>query len=870
MLTGCKNYYRINEAHLLESNQRNLVFSMAINKMCQSISENREPLEVCKKIRSFLEERYTKEWFPLEWQVTEALEYDYKAFERFILEFSYYNKQHVDCNQKFLIAFHHVINKMKVHQVEAKADLIVLEDNKVDAYIIQKKFVKEFSYYARKNENKILCSIELQFLLYGLKEIYKENDITVHMIRLIGKQDTANELKAFNAKKGDHIISFRYDDYVKSRGSGILDNIREDISKQDEKNCNVCPYYQMCKFNLVYKPDRNSQKNHNIIKFSKEQRKVIEDYQGYMRVAAGPGSGKTATLIARIQNMLKQGIKANQILAITFTKKAAREMKTRMKREDMFISTIHSFALNMLQNYYPYNIEVIDKVDQVEILLELLKNGPMIKNVSYQGLFAPYGLISTLLSQFDYIDRYGKDLFIKNNQKKDWVNILKIKSLYDQILKSSRYYTYDGLIQLAVNFLKENSGIAELIKKQFPYILVDEVQDVDLVQAELIQSITGDNLMICGDVDQSIYEFRGASNDFMLQFAQIYPNAKSVQLNDNFRSTEEIVRVATNLICHNKARIPIFYIAHKSGKKCINYQSGNINLIDLINHIISQGYQYGDISIIARTNSDLKKIEEMLCGVISIEKPKYFLREDFVFLSILNLFTLYFTNMEDDKAFFWFLNSYKCNFEKSNITESIYKNLVNQKVIYDLYNVQSYHYNNKKLTGVLKLMATIYHCFLFIDKLSVDQLLEEIASLLFNNKLNYETVILQLNDLISEHNIKSIKALWNYMKAILLYQSDIKVEYNLKHNNLIHLLTAHESKGLEFPVVIVYGIDNFERDMTEEERRILYVALTRAEEQLYTIEMEHGKSNFLREIGDPIIKIEKGGEMNHDNISLWK
>lgn len=853
ILTGCKNYYMINHAHLLTNNQRNLVFHMAIRVMCHNIAENREPLEICKKIHCFLEERYVKEWFPLEWQLADTLEYDYKVFERFILQFSYYNKQSVDCNKEFFIPFNNTINEMEVHQVVAKADLIILEENKVNAYIIKKNYVKDFSYCARKNENKILCSIELQFLLYGLKEIYKENDITVHMIRLIGKQDTENELKPFNEKKGNNIISLRYDHYVKSRGTEILANIQKDISKQSSKDCNTCIYQQLCKFNLVYKANRDSQ-NNRTINFTYQQKKVIDDYQGYMRVVAGPGSGKTATLIARIDNMIKQGIRPNKILAITFTKKAAREMKARIKREDMFISTIHSFALNMLQEYCQNNVEVIDKVDQVKILLDLLKKGPIIKNVSYQGLFSPYGLISTLLSQFIQIDKYGKDLFIKNNQKKDWSNILKIKSLYDQILESGNYYTYDGLIKLAVTYLKENLEVAELVKKQFPYILVDEVQDVDSMQAELIQLITKDHLMICGDVDQAIYEFRGASNDFMLRFNQIYPNTKLVQLNDNFRSTKEIVHMATELICHNEERIPISYIAHKSGNRCINYQNGNINLINLINNITEQGYQYGDIAIISRLNSDLKKIEEMLSDVIPVEKPKYYLREDFIFISILNLLTLYYTNMEDDKAFFWFLKNYKCDIQKSNITESIYKNLVNQNVIYDFYGMQSFQYEeNQELTGILKLMANIYHCFLLIDQLPVDQLLESISSLLFMKKLDYETVVLQLNDLIAEHRIKSIKELWNYMKSILLYQSDIKVEYNLKYNNLLHLLTAHESKGLEFPVVIIYGIDNFERDMTEEERRVLYVALTRAEEQLYTIEIESGRSNFMREINDTIV-----------------
>lgn len=859
LLTGCVKYFSISSKNLIDMEPKYKLIYAAIKEVIVKMKQKIPKEEISSSIYQLLIDGYQKEWFLLPWQLETSIQYDYKLCDRFI-QWMDYEKGDIETSVSFVVPHTYIIKDRNVTTVNAKADVVIFNKNQVSAYIIKRKYKREFSYAARKNENKVLACIELQYLLYALQKNYPEKEIRVSMVRLVGKQDSSRELGSFEAKKGDHVISFTAQEYREKRGSDILKNIESDISLQSERTCDECKYLQLCKYNLVYnervEDGKEAKETKSPILFSVEQKKVIEDYDGYMRVIAGPGSGKTATLVARIKNMLTQGIAADTILAITFTRKAAKEMAERIKNDGIYIATIHSFSMDMLRYYSEdKNIKILSTVEKITILLEILKNGSLIEDVSYQGLFLKFGLIRTLIDQFEKIETIGEENFLQQYPKKDCKNIIKVKKLYDEILLMKNYYTYDKIIAMLVDLLKENPIIQEHIQKRFSYVLVDEVQDVDDMQAELIQLLTGKNLMICGDADQNIYGFRGGSNAFLLEFQERYPDTRLVYLEDNFRSTIPIVETASSFIKHNQDRIDMNFIAHQTGDK-VEYLSkfSRDKIGKLVDDIVKQGFSYGNIAIIAQTNKELRELEHVFKSdyyYIPVEKSKYFLIHDFVFISISNLISLYLKKMEDDKALYWFLKQYKCDLNEQVKNNSIYQELIINGDIYDFYGEESsrYAFISHEDTKLLQLMQKLHQCFIWLKKIPVKDALNKIASYFFSSKINL-TAFDQLLDIMEEQKLSSVRELHDYMTLLILYQDDVKVNYNLKSNNMIHMLTAHASKGLEFPVVILYGIDVFEKECSEEERRILYVALTRAEKKLYIIEIVHNKSTFLKELGE--------------------
>lgn len=198
-----------------------------------------------------------------------------------------------------------------------------------------------------------------------------------------------------------------------------------------------------------------------------------------------------------------------------------------------------------------YPVRLAGLVDCKNLLMKVLNHAPLISGVSYEGLTMRYGLIATLLKDFEFINRHGIEAYSNAHSKKDVEGIIRVKKLYDAAFKEMGYITFDDQVSMAVELLKEHPGILETVQNQYDYIMVDEVQDLDDAQAEFVKLLVKEpenNLMICGDADQSIYAFRGGSNRFMLNFPNIYPGTKDILLSRNYRSSEEIVTMASGLI----------------------------------------------------------------------------------------------------------------------------------------------------------------------------------------------------------------------------------------------------------------------------------------------------------------------------------
>lgn len=872
VLTECNKKYQLNRLSLNRENQRYRMIQNAVFQMAQSMKEQKPKEEILHEIYTFFDKGYDAGWFPLGWQKNQAVEQDLKLFKRFLDNFQPTGSI-LTANWEYELPLQIICNDETVEGVRGMANLLMEEpDGSMTGIIICRKFKKPFSYRARKAENMVMGSIELLSLLEGLKQAYPERNLRVTMVQLRSELDRAGELAEFEKQKGKNVISFTEREFQEQHKKSVLEGIRSAVKDSTQCKCQGCIYENLCqplnKINVKKLPAGKAEGKKLL--FTNQQNEVVCHKDGPLRVCAGPGSGKTATLVARMEKLLQAGVPASEILAITFTKKAAMEMLVRINADEKpVIATLHALAFHLLidHEFLIGVVRLASRVDCMALLLRVLNHAPVIRGVSYEGLTMRYGLVANLLKDFEFINRNGEESFISAYPKKDFEGIGQVKVLYDAAFNEAGYITYDAQIALAVNLLKLYPGVREKIQGQYRYIMVDEVQDLDMEQAKFVQLLTRqseNNLMICGDADQSIYSFRGGSNHFMLKFKNFYPKAEDILLEDNFRSSKEIVEMSSALIANNQERIPMNLKAtFSTGFKAIQIVGFNSNKVGtLIQDIKQKGYNYSDIAVIATTNKALTDLcgaadlESTITGVfIPMELPKYYLRDDYVFNTILDLLQVSVCGMNQDEAVFRLLEGQSCVPEKADASKSIYADAVHTGRIYDYFNEEATRYYLPDKQPFRMAFGKIYRAMMTLKK-PLKEALGELQQTYFSDVICTDDVMEKIYDLLYERKLRTSADLYEFMKAMKVFEDDTRLQYVA--GDRVRMLTAHDAKGKEFPVVILYGIDEFERKDVEEDRRLLYVALTRAKKVVFIIEHCPGKSAFLREISSYVHQ-SKGG-----------
>lgn len=862
-LAECSKKYRLNKLALIRDNQRYRMIQNAIFQMSQALMDGETEDKICHDIYLFFEAGYDAGWFPLDWQKNQTVERDVELFRRLLGAF-HPTGSIISSNWKYELTLPITCNDEAIPGIRGMANLLVEEpDGGMSGIIFCRKFKRPFSYRARKAENMVTGSIELLALLAGLKQAYPDKKLRVTMVQLCSELDRAGELAEFERQKGKNVISFTEEELWKQGTDSLMERIKKAVLDITPCRCQECIYETLCRplnqINIVRKEPAGKSAGKKPL-FTKQQSRVICHRDGPLRVCAGPGSGKTATLVARMEALLQSGVAASEILAITFTKKAAMEMLDRVEADEKpVISTLHALAFRLLMEH-EFLIGVVrlaSRVDCMALLLRILNHAPVIRGVSYEGLTMRYGLVATLLKDFDFINRHGEEAFISAYPRKDFDGIEKVKTMYDAAFKTAGYITYDEQIGLAVDLLKKYPGVREKIQGQYQYVMVDEVQDLDMVQAEFVQLLTRqpeNNLMICGDADQSIYSFRGGSNRFMLEFKSHYPEAEEILLEDNFRSSREIVEMSSALIANNKERIPMnLKAAFSTGFKAIQilpFNSGKIGT--LIQDIRKKGYHYNEIAVIATTNKALTDLcaaadaQSAKTGVlVPMERPKYYLRDDYVFNTILDLLHIVTAGIDQDEAVYRLLEGQACVPEKEDNKKSIYADAVARQLIYDFSSEEATRYYLPDDQPYRKAFGKIYRAMMAFKK-PVKEALEELKETYFSKAVNTNDVMEKIYELLYERRLKTAHDLYELMNAMKVFEDDTRLQYAA--GDRVRMLTAHDAKGKEYPVVILYGIDEFERGDMEEDRRLLYVAITRAKRVIFVIEHGLGRSTFLKEI----------------------
>lgn len=597
---------------------------------------------------------------------------------------------------------------------------------------------------------------------------------------------------------------------------------------------------------------------------NQKQREAVTATEGPLLILAGAGSGKTMVLTRRIAYLLLAGRCApGQIMALTFTNKAAEEMKDRVSRllqnnPGIWVSTFHAAAARILRGAighlgYESSFVIFDTQDQLNVIKECLKE----LNLDFQQ-YHPRKILSIIskakndLMDEDQYEQQSQDFFSRK--------VSDIYHLYQKKLKGSNSLDFDDLLLLTVRLFRERPEILQAYKEQYRYLLVDEYQDTNMVQYLLVRMLTEKhrNLCVVGDDDQSIYQFRGADIRNILEFEKDYPEARVIKLEENYRSRGNILDAAFHVIKNNRERKPKRLWTQKSPGEKIYYFCGRDEYNEasyIAGEIKNNLDRFKEFAILYRTNAQSRVLEEVLLreniphtiygGVRFYERME--IKDILAYLRLVD-------NPSDFLSLKRIINVPrkgigKKSMEKLEVTASAH-NLTLFEAL-ERWEESGITLNTgKKIEEFANLINNFQNMREF---LSVRELTEEImdktgylASLEAEDTLESRSRIENLKELVSaarEFDVLSEeKNLTVFLTGISLITSSEEVLQEEEKEQKVSLMTFHSAKGLEFQVVFMAGMEEgiFPHSMSldssqglEEERRLCYVGCTRAMERLY-------------------------------------
>lgn len=632
--------------------------------------------------------------------------------------------------------------------------------------------------------------------------------------------------------------------------------------------------------------------NNMLDKLNERQKEAVLATEGPVLVLAGAGSGKTTVLVNRIAYMISEKhIRPWNILAITFTNKAAREMKDRIERllgdtaKDMWIGTFHSVCVRILRSCidllgYSRDFVIYDTADTKTVMKECLRE------LDIDEKSFPVRNVLSIISNAknDLMDAATFENIYKSDYRMSI--IARIYYRYQTKLRKNNAVDFDDIILNTVKILSENPDVLSKYQDKFRYILVDEYQDTNNSQYLLINLLAQANRNLCvvGDDDQSIYKFRGANIGNILNFEDDYSDVQKITLDQNYRSTQNILDAANSVISNNKGRMgKSLWTSNGDGNRVYVYTGTNeydearYIACQIKKHFDEQG-SFSDCAILYRTNAQSRVIEEMLMRESVPYKVlsglRFYDRKEIKDI-IAYLRVVY--NPNDDVSLARIINEPKRKIGNATLEKA--RNIAREKET-SLYDVISHADDYPEFKTAIKKLLSFSEIIQSLIKLKDTVTIEELTGRILNDTgympalvmedtTESKTRIENLGEFISvitefEKNEETGNTLGEFLENISLV-SDID-GYDENEDSAV-LMTIHSAKGLEFPIVFLSGLEEGlfpgmrsmeSDDDIEEERRLCYVAITRAKEQLYitkTISRTiHGKtmpttaSRFFKEI----------------------
>ena len=639
------------------------------------------------------------------------------------------------------------------------------------------------------------------------------------------------------------------------------------------------------------------------------QRQAVTTLDGPVMVIAGPGSGKTRVLTFRIAHLLKSGIPPYQILALTFTNKAAREMKERIEKVaggdayKVWAGTFHSLFARILRREahkigYPNDFSIYDTADSKSVIKDILKSLNL--NVKEYNVSAVLSRISGSKSNLVTPKMYAaNEEFLEHDKMNRRPMLYKIYEMYVQKCKRAGAMDFDDLLLQTFKLLYINpEGVRDKYQRQFQYVLVDEFQDTNFLQYEILKLFTiykdsPRNLCIVGDDAQSIYSFRGATIENILQFSHDYPTLQTFKLEQNYRSTSHIVQAANEVISYNKKQIQKkIWTSREGGNKIklIKTMTDNEEGKRVADLIIEQKNRYSlsnsQIAILYRTNAQSRVFEEHLrrCNIpyriyggLSFYQRKE-VKDVIAYLRMA-------VNSKDDEALKRIINYPRRGIGQTTVNKITTVADANELSIWQcLSQIQFSSAAKKKLVDFVSVIRACqdkaakvdaYKAAVYIVKRSgIMDLLKAENTIEAQNRMDNINALLDGIQQFTEDDVlddgedidNQERTLSNFLQTISLMTDADQDEEN---PDTVTLLSVHSAKGLEYKSVFVVGCEEnlfpsymslSSPDQLDEERRLFYVAITRAEEIL-TLTFANSRyqygnmrfndpSRFLEEIND--------------------
>ncbi|EUJ19351.1 DNA helicase PcrA [Listeria aquatica] len=637
-----------------------------------------------------------------------------------------------------------------------------------------------------------------------------------------------------------------------------------------------------------------------------EQKRAVETTEGPLLIMAGAGSGKTRVLTHRIAYLIKEKeVNPYNILAITFTNKAAREMKARIVgllggvAESIWISTFHSMCVRILRRDidrigYERNFTILDSGDQLSVIKGILKD----KNIDAKK-FEPRGILAS-------ISNAKNELMTAKEYKKEASGyydnmVAEVYEAYEKKLKKNQALDFDDLIMVTIQLFERIPEVLDYYGRKFQYIHVDEYQDTNHAQYLLVKMLAErlQNICVVGDSDQSIYGWRGADISNILSFEKDYPDAKTILLEENYRSTQRILEAANRVIENNGNRKPKkLWTKNQEGKKIFYHKAltekeeASYVVSKIQEEVQNESRPLSDFAVLYRTNAQSRVMEEFFMkssmAYTMVGGTKFYDRKEIKdILAYLRLIS----NNDDDISLTRIVNV-----PKRGVGAGSLDKIAQTAAAYDLTYFEVLE--RIELAGLsAKISKQLVEFYDLVkgftkmqDYLSVTELVEEVLE-----KTGYRTMLKNERTIEAQTRLENIDEFMSVTqnfekesedKSLIAFLTDLALVADVdqldnaedENSGAVTLMTLHSAKGLEFPVVFLVGMEEgifphsralFEEDEMEEERRLAYVGITRAEEELYLTSAysrmlfgrstANSESRFIGEIPQDLL------EMGHEN-----
>ncbi|MGR6899010.1 DNA helicase PcrA [Rummeliibacillus sp. BSL5] len=636
---------------------------------------------------------------------------------------------------------------------------------------------------------------------------------------------------------------------------------------------------------------------------NKEQEEAVKTTEGPLLIMAGAGSGKTRVLTHRIAYLvIEKQVYPSKILAITFTNKAGREMKERINNllgqgtsERMWVSTFHSMCVRILRRDidrigYSKSFTILDTSDQLTVIKNALKE----LNIDPKR-FDPRSMLNAISSaKNECIDAASYKAQINESNPYERT-VAQVYENYQKRLRKNQSCDFDDLIMLTIRLFEEVPEVLEYYQNRFQYIHVDEYQDTNKSQYLLVKMLAKrfKNLCVVGDSDQSIYRWRGADIQNILSFEKDYPNAKVIMLEQNYRSTSRILQAANDVIENNTSRYPKkLRTENEDGEKIYLYRSYDEKqeaqfVVKTIQELMeTENRSADDFAILYRTNAQSRVMEEMLVksnmNYTIVGGTKFYDRKEIKdLLAYLRLIA----NNDDDLSLARIINEPKRSIGATSFERMAQFAIDQDRSIFDALAEADFMGLSARATkAAIEFREMILNLTKMQEFLPVTELVEEILT-----KSGYRDMLKNEKTIEAESRLENIDEFISVTKAfedqsedksLVAFLTDLALIADIdtldkedETKGSIVLMTMHSAKGLEFPVVFIIGMEENifphsrslqDDDEMEEERRLAYVGITRAEQRLYLTCAQcrtifgrssfNTPSRFLQEIGSEILE----------------